>query len=44
MVEQGVEVQRTSCLFVRADLRDGRPVNVRVGGYCVPVIEGELEL
>ena len=44
LIEQGVEVHRTSHLFVRADLRDGRPVNVRVGGYCAPVIDGELSL
>jgi trans-2,3-dihydro-3-hydroxyanthranilate isomerase len=44
LIEQGLEVRRTSHLYVRADLRDGRPVDVRVGGHCVPVIRGELEL
>jgi len=43
-IEQGVEAHRRSHLFGRADLRDGRPVNVRVGGHCVAVIEGELRL
>jgi trans-2,3-dihydro-3-hydroxyanthranilate isomerase len=42
VIEQGVEVHRKSLIFARADLRDGRPVNVRVGGYCVPVIQAEL--
>jgi trans-2,3-dihydro-3-hydroxyanthranilate isomerase len=44
MIEQGVEVFRRSRLYARSGLREGRPVNVRVGGHCVPVIHGELEL
>ncbi|HYA69954.1 MAG TPA: PhzF family phenazine biosynthesis protein [Thermoplasmata archaeon] len=44
MIEQGIEVHRTSRIYGRADLHDGRPVNVRVGGHCAPVIEGYLEL
>jgi len=44
LIEQGLEVHRRSHLYTRADLRDGRPVNVRVGGYCAPVIEGTLTL
>ena len=44
VIEQGTEVRRTSHLYCRADLVDGRPVHVRVGGYCAPVIHGELRL
>lgn len=44
IVEQGTEVRRKSLISVRADLRNGRVTNVRVGGYCAPVIEGELTL
>jgi trans-2,3-dihydro-3-hydroxyanthranilate isomerase len=44
LVEQGVEVHRESHLYTRADLKDGRPTNVRVGGHCVPVLEGQLSL
>ena len=44
MIEQGLEVHRRSSIYVRADLRDGRPVNVRVGGHCAPVIEGQLAI
>ena len=44
VIEQGMEIFRPSRIYARADLRDGRPVNVRVGGHCVPVIRGELTL
>jgi len=44
LIEQGTEVHRTSRIYCRASLRDGRPTNVRVGGHSVPVIEGELRL
>ena len=44
VLEQGTEVHRTSHLHCRADLRGGRPTNVRVGGFTTPVIEGELRL
>jgi trans-2,3-dihydro-3-hydroxyanthranilate isomerase len=44
MIEQGIEIHRTSRIYGRVDLQEGRPVNVRVGGHCVPVIEGELAL
>ena len=43
-VRQGVEMGRASDIFVRAD-RDGEAiVNVRVGGYAVQTMEGELLL
>jgi trans-2,3-dihydro-3-hydroxyanthranilate isomerase len=44
LIEQGIEARRPSYLYGRADLRDTKPVNVRVGGHCTPVIQGELEL
>jgi len=44
VVEQGTEVRRPSYLYACADLKDGTPVHVRVGGHCTPVIRGELEL
>jgi trans-2,3-dihydro-3-hydroxyanthranilate isomerase len=44
MIEQGLEVHRPSHIFARASLRDGAPVDVRVGGHCAPAIRGELTL
>jgi len=44
LIEQGIEVARRSHIHCRAELREGRPVNVRVGGFCAPVIEGTLNL
>ncbi len=44
LVEQGWEVHRPSRIHARAGLEDGRPVQVRVGGFSVPVIHGELTL
>jgi trans-2,3-dihydro-3-hydroxyanthranilate isomerase len=44
VIEQGIELLRTSHLHVRADVHEGRPVHVRVGGHCAPVMEGELAL
>ncbi|HTT46115.1 MAG TPA: PhzF family phenazine biosynthesis protein [Thermoplasmata archaeon] len=44
LIEQGLEVHRKSHIYGRADLREGRPVNVRVGGHCAPSIQGELRL
>jgi len=44
LIEQGVQMKRPSELFVRAD-RDGALVkNVRVGGYCVEIMRGEIAL
>ncbi len=42
MIEQGVEMKRTSRIFVRASRRNDRVVNVRVGGNVVEVLRGEL--
>lgn len=44
MIEQGVEMQRPSRIFVRAARRDNRIVNVRVGGNAIEVIRGEIFL
>lgn len=42
LIEQGVEMQRPSRIFVRAAKRDDRVVNVRVGGNVVETIRGEI--
>jgi trans-2,3-dihydro-3-hydroxyanthranilate isomerase len=42
LIEQGIEMQRPSRIFVRASRKDDRVVNVRVGGNCVEVLRGEI--
>lgn len=42
MIEQGLEMNRPSRIFVRASRRDDRVVNVRVGGNAVEVLRGEV--
>lgn len=44
LIEQGIEMQRPSRIFVRASKRDNRVVNVRVGGNAVQVIRAEVFL
>ena len=48
LIEQGVEMQRPSRIFVRASLKkiqgDNRVVNVRVGGNAVEIMRGEVFL
>jgi trans-2,3-dihydro-3-hydroxyanthranilate isomerase len=44
LIEQGVEMQRPSQIFVRASRHDNRIVNVRVGGNAVEVMRGEVFL
>ncbi|HLZ41566.1 MAG TPA: PhzF family phenazine biosynthesis protein [Candidatus Sulfotelmatobacter sp.] len=44
LIEQGIEMQRPSRIFVRASRRDNRIVNVRVGGNAVEVIRAEVFL
>lgn len=44
LIEQGVEMQRPSRIFVRASRHDNRIVNVRVGGNAVEVMRGEVFL
>ncbi len=43
-VEQGVDMGRPSLLLARARKVAGEVVDVRVGGHCVPMLEGSLEL
>ena len=42
LIEQGIEINRPSRIFVRASRRDDRVVNVRVGGNVVEMIRGEV--
>jgi len=42
LIEQGVEMQRPSRIFVRASRKDDRVVNVRVGGNVVETVRGEV--
>ena len=44
MIEQGLEMHRSSRIFVRATKQDNQVINVRVGGNCVEVLRGELAL
>jgi len=44
LIEQGIEMQRPSRIFVRAARADDRIVNVRVGGNAVEVLRGEVFL
>ncbi len=44
LIEQGVEMQRPSRIFVRASQNGNRIVNVRVGGNAVEVMRGEVFL
>jgi trans-2,3-dihydro-3-hydroxyanthranilate isomerase len=43
-VQQGVEIRRTSDLFLAADVVDSRVTNVRVAGSTVPVAKGTIFL
>jgi len=42
LIEQGIETNRPSRIFVRADKIGDRVINVRVGGQAVEVARGEL--
>jgi trans-2,3-dihydro-3-hydroxyanthranilate isomerase len=44
MIEQGVEARRPSQIFVRANRTDAGIGDVRVGGYVVEVMRGEIIL
>ena len=43
-IEQGFEMGRPSILEVEADVRQGKPVAVRVGGATVLMSEGTMEI
>jgi trans-2,3-dihydro-3-hydroxyanthranilate isomerase len=42
LIEQGMEMNRPSRIFVRASRHNDRVVNVRVGGNVVEVLRGEI--
>lgn len=44
IIEQGLEVRRTSEMHVQAGLSEGKPTNIRVGGHVVTVMRGEAAL
>ena len=44
LIEQGLEMHRPSRIFVRATKQDNQIINVRVGGNCVQVLNGEVIL
>jgi len=44
LIEQGLEMNRPSRIYVRADRENNRIVNVRVGGHTVEVLRGEVTL
>lgn len=44
LIEQGIEMQRPSRIFVRASRQSNRIVNVRVGGNAIEVMRGEIFL
>jgi trans-2,3-dihydro-3-hydroxyanthranilate isomerase len=44
LIEQGIEMNRPSRIFVRAARSDNRVVNIRVGGNAVEVLRGEVLL
>jgi len=44
LVRQGVEMNRPSDIFVRANKTGENVTNVRVGGHTVQIIEGEVSL
>src|SRR6202142_2525829 len=44
IIEQGLEIHRPSCIFVRSTKQDNQIANVRVGGNCVEVLRGEITL
>jgi len=44
LIEQGIEMQRPSRIFVRASKIDNRVVNVRVGGNAVEVMRSEMNI
>ena len=43
-IDQGIEMGRPSRIEMQCDKRDGRIVEIRIGGRCVRIAEGTLEL
>ena len=44
LIEQGMEVQRPSSIYIRAAGRDDKVTNIRVGGNVVQVIDGRVTM
>jgi trans-2,3-dihydro-3-hydroxyanthranilate isomerase len=44
LIEQGIEMDRPSRIFVSAEKSDDKVVNVRVGGQAVEVARGEFRI
>jgi trans-2,3-dihydro-3-hydroxyanthranilate isomerase len=44
LIEQGIEMNRPSRIFVRAGKKDNRVINVRVGGHAAEIMRGEVFL
>ncbi|HYL12288.1 MAG TPA: PhzF family phenazine biosynthesis protein [Terriglobales bacterium] len=42
VIEQGIEMNRPSRIFVRAARKDNRVINVRVGGHAAEIMRGEI--
>jgi trans-2,3-dihydro-3-hydroxyanthranilate isomerase len=43
MVEQGVEMGRRSLIELNVALRDGKAIDVSIGGHCVAVMRGTID-
>ncbi len=43
-IEQGLEIGRPSRIFVRGSLKGGNPLDIRIGGYCELISQGELDI
>jgi trans-2,3-dihydro-3-hydroxyanthranilate isomerase len=43
-IAQGIDMGRPSLLEASAEKRDGRVTGMWIGGRCVPVMQGVLEL
>src|SRR5205085_7679358 len=44
LIVQGIEMRRPSYIYIRGSLEGERVTNVRVGGYVVEVMRGEVTL
>ncbi|HEX3438869.1 MAG TPA: PhzF family phenazine biosynthesis protein, partial [Pseudolabrys sp.] len=43
-IAQGIEMGRPSLLEASAEKRDGKVVQTRIGGRCVAVMAGKIEI
>lgn len=44
IIEQGIEINRPSMIYITGSLKNGIPGNIRVGGYCCVLGKGEITL